>query len=122
MFAETLPPGSHRPRFALGGNPRYSFPSSPVTLDATRMARLTVRVIPRSARTAVERSERGVVIRVRAAPEGGRATEEARRALAGALGVAPSDVGLVRGATSRTKVFEVDGLDEEGLVTWLGGT
>jgi len=30
MFAETLPPGSHRPRLALGGNLRYSFPSSPV--------------------------------------------------------------------------------------------
>jgi len=35
MFAETLPPGSHRPRLAPGGKLRYSFPSSPPR-DATR--------------------------------------------------------------------------------------
>jgi uncharacterized protein len=52
------------------------------------------------------------VVRVRAAPEGGRATEQARRALAEALGVPGSAVGLHRGTRSRAKVFEVAGLGQ----------
>jgi uncharacterized protein YggU (UPF0235/DUF167 family) len=52
----------------------------------------------------------GVVVRVRAAPEGGRATAEARRALAAALGVPLSAVRLRSGARSRVKVFAVAGL------------
>jgi uncharacterized protein YggU (UPF0235/DUF167 family) len=75
------------------------------------MGAVTVRVIPRSGRTSVEMGERGIVVRVRAAPEGGRATEEARRALAAALAVPASRVRLRTGARSREKVFEVDGLD-----------
>jgi RNA polymerase-binding transcription factor DksA/uncharacterized protein YggU (UPF0235/DUF167 family) len=75
------------------------------------MARVTVRVVPRSARTAVEVGPEGVRVRVRAAPERGRATEEARRALARALGVPASAVRLVAGAAARTKVFEVEGLE-----------
>jgi uncharacterized protein YggU (UPF0235/DUF167 family) len=55
------------------------------------------------------------VVRVGAAPEGGRATEEARRALADALGVRSGDVTLRAGSRSRTKVFEVDGLDDEAI-------
>lgn len=51
-----------------------------------------------------------IVIRVRAAPEGGRATEEAARALAAALGVPPSTVTVLRGRRSREKVFEVAGM------------
>jgi uncharacterized protein YggU (UPF0235/DUF167 family) len=75
------------------------------------MGAVTVRVVPRSGRTAVEAGERGIVIRVRAAPEGGRATEEARRALAEALGVPASRVRLRVGTRSRAKVFEVEGVD-----------
>lgn len=51
-------------------------------------------------------------MRVRAAPEGGRATEQARRALAEALGVPASAVALHRGTRSRAKVFEVAGLGQ----------
>jgi uncharacterized protein YggU (UPF0235/DUF167 family) len=50
------------------------------------------------------------VLSVAAPPVDGAATEEARRALANALGVAPSRVSLERGASSRTKVFSVDGI------------
>jgi hypothetical protein len=74
---------------------------------------VTVHVVPRSARTAVEASSSGIVIRVRAIPDGGRATEEARRALADALRVAPSSVSLRRGGRSREKVFEVATLTKE---------
>ena len=74
------------------------------------MGTVTVRVAPRSGRTRVDAAEEGVVIHVRSAPAGGRATEEARRALASAVGVPASSVRLRTGARSRTKVFEVDGL------------
>jgi len=73
-------------------------------------ASITVRVSPRSGRTEVMAGPAGVVVRVRAAPEGGRATAEARRALAAALGVPLSAVRLRSGARSRVKVFAVAGL------------
>lgn len=72
------------------------------------MVTVTVRVVPRAGRTEVEPGPDGLVIRVRAAPEGGRATEEARRALASAAGLPPSAIRLRTGARSRTKVFDVD--------------
>jgi hypothetical protein len=68
---------------------------------------LTVRVVPRSGNTRVEATAEGIVVRVRAAPEGGRATEEARKALAAALGTPPSEVTLRRGRRSREKVFDL---------------
>lgn len=74
---------------------------------------VTVRVRPRAGRASVELGSRGIVVRVRAAPEGGRATEEARKALAAALGVPASLVALRRGRTSATKVFEVGGMGQE---------
>jgi uncharacterized protein YggU (UPF0235/DUF167 family) len=69
----------------------------------------SVRVVPRSGRTIVETGPGGALtIRVRAVPEGGRATEEARRALAAHLGVPAGRVRLRSGARSRSKVFEVE--------------
>ncbi|MCJ7831895.1 MAG: DUF167 domain-containing protein [Actinobacteria bacterium] len=83
------------------------------------MGTIGVRVTPRSGRPGLGSSSAGVVIRVRAIPEGGKATEEARRTLAKALGVPPSAVVLHSGARSRTKVFSVDGLSDEGIVARL---
>lgn len=71
-----------------------------------------VRVKPRS-RTGVSLTEQGLVVGVAAAPVQGRATEEACRALAAALGVPPSAVKLRAGPRSRSKVFAVAGLDLE---------
>jgi len=76
------------------------------------MGLVTVRVVPKAGRTSVGIDDRGIVVRVRAAPEGGRATEEARRALAQALRVPRSAVALHRGTRSRAKVFEVAGLGQ----------
>ncbi len=70
---------------------------------------VAVRVRPRS-RPGLELTDGGLVIRVAAVPEKGRATEEARRALAEALGLAPSAVTLRSGAAARRKVFVVEGL------------
>ena len=74
------------------------------------MGTIRVRVAPRSPRRAVEVREGRIVIRVRAAPVEGKATEEARRALADALGVPRSSVRLRAGATSRQKAFDVEGV------------
>jgi uncharacterized protein len=76
------------------------------------MGLVTVRVGSRSSGTSVGLDDRGILVRVRAAPEDGRATEEARRALAEALGVPGSGVSLRRGGRSRTKVFRVEGVDQ----------
>jgi uncharacterized protein len=70
---------------------------------------VAARVRPRS-RPGLELTDSGLVIRVAAVPEKGRATEEARRLLASALGVAPSGVELRSGAAARRKTFLVAGL------------
>lgn len=77
--------------------------------------RITIKVRPSSPRTWVgpdPTAATGLLVRVNAPPVDGRATEAALRAVADALGVRRRDVSLVTGATSRTKVVEVDGDDE----------
>ena len=76
-------------------------------------ATITVRVVPRSGRNAVELVEGGVVVRVRPAPEGGKATAEAASTLAAALGLPTSSVRLRSGDRSRIKVFVLEGLDPD---------
>ena len=72
-------------------------------------ALIFVSVRPRSRLGLAERE--GVLsLGVAAAPAQGRANEEARRALAAALGVPPSSVVLGSGARSRAKRFIVGGL------------
>ena len=73
---------------------------------------LEVRVTPNARRNDVRYEDGTIRIRVGTAPEDGRATEAARRALAKALGLRRTAVALKAGATSRTKQFRVDGLDE----------
>jgi len=85
------------------------------------MGTITVRVRPRSAQPGVEVRDGRVVVRVQAPPVDGRATEEARRRIAGALGVPPSRVALRSGASSRDKVFGVDGLSDEAALLRLRG-
>jgi uncharacterized protein len=67
---------------------------------------VAVQVRPRS-RPGIEITDAGLVIRVAAPPEKGKATEEARRALADALDVPPSSVALRSGPASRRKTFTV---------------
>jgi uncharacterized protein YggU (UPF0235/DUF167 family) len=52
-------------------------------------------------------------VRVRSAPERGRANAEVTRLLAEELGLAPRDVSVVAGHTSRDKLVEVTGLSLE---------
>ena len=73
--------------------------------------RLRVRVSPGARNAAVVgRLGDAWKLRVRSAPERGRANDEVVVLLAGALGLASRDVRVVAGRTSRDKVVEIDGL------------
>lgn len=69
--------------------------------------RLAVRVTPGARTEGLELAEGRLLARVRAKPEDGKATDAVRVLLAAALEVAPSRVELLRGATSREKLFRV---------------
>jgi hypothetical protein len=74
-------------------------------------ARLEIRVQPRSSRNEVVVSEeRRVRVRVTAPPEGGKANKAVIALLSDALGVAKSDIALVKGHKGRNKTLVIDGL------------
>jgi uncharacterized protein YggU (UPF0235/DUF167 family) len=86
-----------------------------LVIGLTGVMRISVRVSPGSSRTRVGGDHDGaLVIRVAARAVEGQATEAALRALAEALGVRRAAVSLVRGATSRIKLVDVEapGLDD----------
>ena len=72
-------------------------------------AEIAVRVTPRAGRVRIELVEGAIRLHVTEAPEDGRASEAARALLAEAMGVAKTRLTLVRGATSREKLFRFDG-------------
>lgn len=74
-----------------------------------------VRVKPGARRAGVVLADGVIRISVSALPDGGRATEAARAALAEALGVAKTRLALVRGTTSRDKLFRLE--DQPGAVS-----
>ena len=69
--------------------------------------RLAVRVTPGARTEAVEIVDGRVLIKVRVKPEDGKATAAVVELIARALGVAPSRVEMLRGATSREKLLRV---------------
>ena len=69
--------------------------------------RITVTVKPGSKSPGIEQNGDTLIVRVRERAIEGAANEAVIRAIAEHYGVAPSRVTLLRGATSRTKVFEV---------------
>lgn len=78
--------------------------------------RLRVRLTPRASREEVTLKPDGtLVVRVSAPPVDGRANDALERAVASALRVAPSRVRLVRGARSRDKTVQIDGLDANAV-------
>jgi uncharacterized protein len=84
-------------------------------------AELRVRVTPRAVRNEVAGERDGVVlVRVTAAPEGGKANAATCKVIARALGIAPSRVTVARGAGSRQKSLRCDGVDQDGLKAVFG--
>jgi uncharacterized protein len=76
---------------------------------------LNFRVLPGARRTSIEGAygEDALKLRVAAPPVDGRANAEAERYVAQLLGVANSDVSVVRGATGRNKTIFVRGAQAE---------
>lgn len=72
-------------------------------------AEIAVRVAPGASRNAVVLAEGGLRVQVTQVAEGGKATGAVQRLVAKALGIAPTRLVLVRGATSRDKLFRVEG-------------
>ncbi|GAB4264857.1 MAG: DUF167 domain-containing protein [Pararhodobacter sp.] len=70
-------------------------------------ASFVLRVTPKARRVALEDGD-PIRVWVTEAPEDGKANAAVRKLLAKALGVAPSRLELLRGATSRDKVFQLD--------------
>ena len=78
--------------------------------------RLRVRVQPRAAANEVAGSREGVVlVRVTAPPAGGKANDAVRRLVARRLRIGVTRVQVVRGAGTRDKVLEVEGLTDAEL-------
>ena len=69
--------------------------------------RLAVRVTPGARAEALDVTGGRLLAKVRAKPEDGKANDAVRDLLADALGIAPSRITLLRGATSREKQFRV---------------
>lgn len=87
---------------------RLALPSADaIRVLADGQGRLSLRVTPGARSEALEIADSQLVVKVRAKPEGGKANEAVQALLAMALGIAPSRLRLLRGATSRVKVFEI---------------
>jgi uncharacterized protein YggU (UPF0235/DUF167 family) len=69
--------------------------------------RLAVRVTPGAKVESLEVSASVLQAKVRAKPEDGKANEAVRQMLARALNLASSRIEMLRGATSREKLFRV---------------
>ena len=81
--------------------------------------RLRVRVTPRSNSNRLERTDAAIKVWVTAPPTDGQANAAVVKVIAGALGIAPSRVKLLRGATGRDKTFEINGLTEAEAIARL---
>ena len=71
-------------------------------------AEFSCKVTPRARRNSIKRSGPAIKISVTAPPEDGKATAAVTEALAHALGIAKTRLTLLRGTTSRAKVFRLD--------------
>ena len=89
--------------------------------DAGGGITLRVRVQPRASRDGLSGEREGaLVVRLTAPPVEGAANEALSRLLGKTLGVAPSAVRVVSGATGRNKVVSVSGLGAAAVRERLG--
>jgi uncharacterized protein (TIGR00251 family) len=80
------------------------------------MARIAVRVQPRARKDEIGGERDGaLVVRVTAPPVEGRANEAVRKLLAKRLGIASGRVSIVRGASGRDKLVEIEGMDADAV-------
>jgi hypothetical protein len=85
------------------------------------MARLTVRVHPRAKRSAITgRFGDAWKLDLAAPPVDGKANDECVRFFAELARVPRSRITIMLGATSRTKVIEIEGVAQDQLIKLLG--
>lgn len=68
---------------------------------------IQVRVTPKASRNMVKLEDGEIRVYVTTVPEGGKATAAVQKLLAKSLGIAKTRLELVRGQTSRDKLFRV---------------
>jgi uncharacterized protein len=97
--------------------------SKSFVVSARDGAILNLRVSPGARQTSIEGAygEDALRLRVAAPPVEGKANAEAERYVAELLGVANSDVSVVRGASSRNKTIFVRGATPEEVRERLSG-
>lgn len=82
--------------------------------------RIQVRVIPNASRTKVAGPYgEGWKVKVQTPPEGGRANKAVAECLAKALGIPKRSVVLESGGKSRDKVFRVEDIDGDSVLSRL---
>ena len=80
------------------------------------VVRIAVRVQPRARKDEIAGERDGaLIVRVTAPPVEGKANNAVRKLLAKRLGIAPGRVTVVRGASGRDKLVEIDGMDTEAV-------
>lgn len=84
------------------------------------MARLEVKVIPKSGRSEIKMHGSSLKVWLKSAPEKGRANEELRRILAIFLKIPVSAIAVAVGATSRKKLVDIEGISVEEIRQKLG--
>ena len=90
--------------------------ASPQDAENRAMPAFRVRVQPGASHNRIEEfRDEALRVRVTAPPEKGRANAAVIDLLAEFLGLSSSRLRIVRGATSRVKVIEVEGLDQAEL-------
>lgn len=88
--------------------PRIDFPpAEAIRALVDGEGRLALRVTPGARREAIEIEGARLLVKVRARPEDGKANVAVADLLAAALGIAPTRITLLRGATSREKQFRI---------------
>lgn len=96
------------PRSTLMSRPRAEHPpAADLRAFADKDGRLAVRVTPGARSEGIEIADGRVLIKVRSKPEDGKATAAVTALLAAALRISPSQISLLRGATSREKLFRI---------------
>ena len=89
--------------------PKADFPpAEAIRACADDAGRLALHVTPGAGVEGIEVAGGKVTVKVRAKPQDGAANEAVLALLAKALGTAPSRLDLLRGATSREKLVQLD--------------
>lgn len=89
--------------------PRAEFPpATAIRALADGEGRLALRVTPGARQEAVELGDDRLLVKVRAKPEDGKANAAVLELVAAALGIAPSRLQMLRGATGRDKLVRID--------------